>query len=472
MRNWLVILAVILLLAACGPAPQPAAPPDKREAEETRFFRTPVAGTQGGLVTRAATVPDATPEPLEIAGDPFAALEETAMAQGVDPAATATRQPTPTPETPPTVDGVTAATTSPAAAEVRARDYVKGADAESAVVTIIEYSDFECPACATFTPVLAQLLADFPDSVRLVYRHNPLTEIHRNAQKAAEAAEAAGAQGQFWPYHDALYARQGDFAGASADAARAVFIAIAGDVGLDVEQFTADLDGGAFADYVGLHSYEARRLRLDSTPSLLVNGTPVAGAGLPFDYGIWQNFVSGAVAEAELARRQYDAPPPLTIDSAKQYRATVEMASGATFTIELLPASAPQTVNSFVFLAREGWFDGVTFHRVLPGFVAQTGDPSGTGRGGPGYMLPNEIDPALSHAAAGMVAMANSGPDTNGSQWYVTLGDASYLDGNYTIFGRVTDGLDVVQQLTPRDPRQDPGAPPGDVIARITIFEQ
>jgi cyclophilin family peptidyl-prolyl cis-trans isomerase len=147
------------------------------------------------------------------------------------------------------------------------------------------------------------------------------------------------------------------------------------------------------------------------------------------------------------------------------------MESGADFTIELYPKSAPQTVNNFVFLAREGWFDGVTFHRVLPGFVAQTGDPSGTGRGGPGYTIPNEIDRQLSHAETGMVAMANAGPDTNGSQWYITLADASFLDGSYTIFGRVTEGLASVKQITPRDPQRQPNAPAGDRITRITIEE-
>ncbi|MCA9968908.1 MAG: peptidylprolyl isomerase [Anaerolineales bacterium] len=159
----------------------------------------------------------------------------------------------------------------------------------------------------------------------------------------------------------------------------------------------------------------------------------------------------------------------MTIDTDARYLATVEMASGGQFVIELYPASAPQTVNSFVFLAEEGWFDGVTFHRVLPGFVAQTGDPTGTGGGGPGYTIPNEIDPDLTHAETGMVAMANAGPDTNGSQWYVTLGDASFLDGSYTIFGRVIAGMDVVQGITPRDPQTNPAAPPGDMIQQVTI---
>jgi cyclophilin family peptidyl-prolyl cis-trans isomerase len=180
-------------------------------------------------------------------------------------------------------------------------------------------------------------------------------------------------------------------------------------------------------------------------------------------------FWNGYVKLALLEDRQYNAPPPMTINIDQTYLARVEMESGDEFVIELLPKSAPQTVNSFVFLAQEGWFDGVTFHRVLPGFVAQTGDPTGTGAGTPGYTIPNEIDTALSHNQPGVVAMANSGPDTNGSQWYITLGDTNQLDGSYTIFGRVIEGMDIVENITPRDPSQDPTLPPGDTILHITI---
>lgn len=255
----------------------------------------------------------------------------------------------------------------------------------------------------------------------------------------------------------------------SQDEAREFFIQLATDLGLDVEQFTADLDGDVYAAYVTAAEQEAIGLGLPGTPAALVNGQVVAGQELPRDFAVWQQFIEGEIAVQTLNNQQFDAPPEMTIDPDSTYLAVVEMANGGSFTIELLPQSAPQTVNSFVFLADQGWFDGVTFHRVLPGFVAQTGDPSGTGRGGPGYTIPNEIDPNLSHDQAGMVAMANSGPDTNGSQWYVTLGDVSQLDGGYTIFGRVTEGMDVVEAITPRDPQRDPSAPPGDVISSITI---
>lgn len=317
--------------------------------------------------------------------------------------------------------------------------------------------------------MLERLVDAYPDDVQLVYRHFPLNRIHALAQKAAEASEAAGAQGQFWEYHDALFQRQQEWSGLSVPEGIAYFVELAAELGLDVETFRAGLEGDVYADLVAAQEQESNNLGLSGTPSAIFNGELLTGDSLPpITYWVWDAYVQLEL----LAARQYDAPPPTIIDLDNEYLATVTMASGETFTIELFPESAPQTVNNFVFLAREGWFDGVTFHRVLPGFVAQTGDPTGTGIGGPGYFIPTEIDPALSHAEAGIVAMANSGQDRNGSQWYITLGDVSQLDGGYTIFGRVTEGLDVVQGLQPRDPQTNPEAPAGDRIEMITIVEQ
>ena len=169
--------------------------------------------------------------------------------------------------------------------------------------------------------------------------------------------------------------------------------------------------------------------------------------------------------------KQWPAAPAMQIDANKSYVATLHMAKGD-IVIELLPKSAPITVNSFVFLARQGFYNGVTFHRVLPGFVAQGGDPTGSGMGGPGYKFVNEIDPALTFDKPGLVAMANAGPDTNGSQFFITYAALPSLNGGYTIFGRVTSGMEVVTGLTPRDPSQNPTAPPGDAITTVEITEK
>lgn len=162
--------------------------------------------------------------------------------------------------------------------------------------------------------------------------------------------------------------------------------------------------------------------------------------------------------------------PPLNIDLTKQYSAIVKMANGGEFVIQLYPDKAPKTVNSFIFLSCKGYFEGVTFHRVLEGFMAQGGDPTGTGGGGPGYQFENE-DSDLTFDKAGVVAMANAGRDTNGSQFFITFGPTPQLAGGYTIFGQVVEGMDVVNGITRRNPEENPSSE-GDAIETITITEQ
>jgi cyclophilin family peptidyl-prolyl cis-trans isomerase len=130
------------------------------------------------------------------------------------------------------------------------------------------------------------------------------------------------------------------------------------------------------------------------------------------------------------------------------------------------------TVNSFLFLARQGWYDNITFHRVIPELFAQTGDPSGTGKGNPGYYIITEIDPSLTFDKPGMVAMVNSGPDTGGSQFFITYAPTTQYNGQYTIFGEVLSGMEVLGQLTPRDAQPGTDTPPGDKLLRVTIEEK
>ena len=142
--------------------------------------------------------------------------------------------------------------------------------------------------------------------------------------------------------------------------------------------------------------------------------------------------------------KQYSSPPDFQIDLDKGYAADFETSHG-TISLELEPARAPQTVNNFVFLARDGFYNGVIFHRVVPGFVIQGGDPSGTGRGGPGYKFRDELD-GEGRYRRGTLAMANSGPNTNGSQFFICLDDVR-LPPSYTIFGHVTAGMEAVDAI-------------------------
>ncbi len=167
--------------------------------------------------------------------------------------------------------------------------------------------------------------------------------------------------------------------------------------------------------------------------------------------------------------KQYSSAPPFTLDLSRQYFAVVKMAKGGEFTIQLYPDKAPITVNSFVFLARQGFFNGLTFHRVFHDFMAQGGDPLGTGMGGPGYEFNNEQND-LTFDKAGVVAMANAGRNTNGSQFFITYGPVGLSESDYTIFGQVISGMDVVNGITERDPGQNPTYS-GDVIESIVINE-
>ena len=156
----------------------------------------------------------------------------------------------------------------------------------------------------------------------------------------------------------------------------------------------------------------------------------------------------------------------MRIDVERAYRAILHTQAGDV-EVELLPDIAPAAVNNFVCLARDGYYDQTTFHRVVPGFLAQAGDPGGSGRGGPGYRFPDEI--SQTECLRGTVGMANAGPNTNGSQFFILLADSPHLNGRYSLFGRVTSGIEVVDQLTARDPSVD--AVPGDALESIEIIE-
>jgi len=166
--------------------------------------------------------------------------------------------------------------------------------------------------------------------------------------------------------------------------------------------------------------------------------------------------------------KQYPSPPPMVIDPKKKYSATLVTPLGD-IVVELFADKAPKTVNNFVFLAREGYYDGVTFHRVIKDFMAQGGDPSGSGRGGPGYMFADEFHKDLRHSGPGILSMANAGLGTNGSQFFITFAATPHLDNRHTVFGKVVKGMDVVLKIPERDPQT--ARTPGVAMTRVDITE-
>ena len=170
--------------------------------------------------------------------------------------------------------------------------------------------------------------------------------------------------------------------------------------------------------------------------------------------------------------KQYTAPPAMQIDPEKRYTATFKTERGD-IVVELFAKEAPVTVNNFVFLAREGFYDNTTFHRVIKGFMAQGGDPTGTGRGGPGYRFDDEASAlALKHDGPAFAMLSTPGPNTNGSQFFITHVATPHLNGKHAVFGKVKDqaSLDVLMQIRERDPMRDPN--PGDKLLRVEIAEE
>jgi cyclophilin family peptidyl-prolyl cis-trans isomerase len=167
--------------------------------------------------------------------------------------------------------------------------------------------------------------------------------------------------------------------------------------------------------------------------------------------------------------KQWKTPPAMEIDPKKKYTARMETDKG-TMVIELFADKTPKTVNNFVFLARQGFYEGVIFHRVINDFMVQGGDPTGTGSSGPGYKFADEFHPSLRHSKRGILSMANAGPNTNGSQFFITHGPTPHLDNKHSVFGQIIEGEDVLMSIPARDPRIV--SAPAVKIIRIEIVEE
>jgi peptidyl-prolyl cis-trans isomerase B (cyclophilin B) len=168
--------------------------------------------------------------------------------------------------------------------------------------------------------------------------------------------------------------------------------------------------------------------------------------------------------------KKYGEPPAMQVDLETALEATLDTSQGS-ITLHMDPSLAPKTVNNFVFLAREGFYEGTIIHRVIPKFMIQGGDPTGTGRGGPGYQFADETNNGLTFDRPGLLAMANAGPNTNGSQFFITEVPTPHLNGKHTIFGEVTEGFDVVKKIA-NAPTGDGDKPREDVVIRSIQIQE
>ena len=346
--------------------------------------------------------------------------------------------------------------------EVSGDDWTKGP--EDAILTVMEYTDFFCPYCGMAYAELETLIEKYPDDVRLVYRPLPLDSLHPTAPLAAYAAESAGMQGKFWEMYDAIFLNREVLSSLTAEEFTEWLKTTAADIGMDVDQFAADIASEDVINKITTAQQTMFEAGVSSTPTVLVNGRPV---------GNWQSaYLSNFIEVMKAEKDMVTECPPFVIDQDKEYTATITTEKGD-LVLELYPEAAPLAVNSFVYLAREGFYNDVTFHRVYHNFMAQTGDPTGTGWSGAGYQYREEIVPELTYDEAYMVGVARGQAEgSSGSQFFITYVPYPSLNGGYTIFGKLIDGIDVFEQITERDADNNPDAPEGDKIISIEIIEK
>jgi cyclophilin family peptidyl-prolyl cis-trans isomerase/protein-disulfide isomerase len=346
--------------------------------------------------------------------------------------------------------------------QIDANDHVIGT--QNARVTILVYSDFQCVSCAQLAKLLNEFAKKYPTEISIVFRHFPLVVIHDKAALAAQAAEAANLQGKFWEMHDFLFQNQTEWLELSPDDFTSWIISHSATIGVDEIQLASDITSPAVVEMVMKTWDEGQAIKLPGTPVILINGDIIK----------WQvnllDQLETYVKLSILSQKQLDSCPQVVIDLQKQYTATLTTSRGDV-KIRLFPQKAPNTVNNFIFLVNQGWYNNVPFHLVIPGVMVQTGDPSGTGLGNPGYFFPTEKN-SVKFDRSGFVAMANMGPNSNGSQFFITLSSAPNFNNQYPIFGEVIDGMDILLNLTPNDPSIPLISAQPDMLISISIDEK
>jgi cyclophilin family peptidyl-prolyl cis-trans isomerase len=288
--------------------------------------------------------------------------------------------------------------------------------------------------------------------------------IHDKASLAGQAAEAAGAQGAFWEMHDYLFEHYDEWYQLSPESFVSWLGTAVVDIDIDVDKFLSDVEGGVYESVMNDAFNAALSQGLSGTPSLFLNE-------FRFQLAPELPILEASIRLLLIDDLKYTGYPDTILEPDIDYLAHIQLNVGEVV-IQLYPDSAPQAVNSFLFLANEGWFENNLIHRVIPELLIETGDPSGTGFGDPGYFYDVETDPTLTFATPGMVAITSSGPGTNGSRFFITLTELSELNESHTIFGRVVEGMDLLMTLSERDPLDDILLPAEAKIDRITIEER
>lgn len=330
-------------------------------------------------------------------------------------------------------------------------EYAHVSGPEDASATLLVLTDFQCPGCKVLADSLAQIQAAHPADIRLIVRYLPDGRYDKSIL-AMQAAEAAQSQGKFWEMYSLLFAKQPEWYAMDPAEFPAWIRDQAAGLDLDVDLFEDELLGEEVA--VRVQQAIEQSSALGVLPPLLYinNVSPYAGMA---DTSSLDQTVRLAILDG----KKFHTCPLWSVDPLKQYIVSLETSRGEV-ALQLFPEKAPLAVNNFIFLIKQGWYDNIPFHRVDEGFVIQAGDPSGTGYGNPGYYFATEFAPGVSFDRAGILAMANVGTDTNGSQFFITYAPAPQLDGQFTIFGEVLVGMEILESMSP-----------GDLILKVSVEE-
>lgn len=381
-----------------------------------------------------------------------------------DGSAVAAAPPQPTPAPQPTAVPKPAACT-PFPLNIGADEHILGN--ANAAVTIIEYGDFQCPACAALHPTLKTTMNALSDTVRLVFRHFPLSQIHDKATIASRGVEAAGLQGKFWEMHDLLYDKQKDWESKPAAEITATLKTYADELKLDAAKFEQDLASEAVAARVQRDVDSGTAANVTGTPGLFVDGRP-APVDVFSQPDVAQQLKTYGETRAKetvnLSAKSFSFPQPESVTSAdSKYIMTVKTSKGD-IVAELDPSLAPLNVNSTVFLAQQGYFDGspIVLNDQQLGAVL-VGNP--TAAGNPGYECDIEAK-AGTMTKPGIVALFNNG-ERSSAQFIFTYTPTQELDGRFSVIGQITSGLDIVKTLAATE-----GETKGDTVTTVTVEEK
>jgi len=344
-------------------------------------------------------------------------------------------------------------------APITEADWARGP--AEAPITLLVYSDYQCATCAELAGVLSRLLALHPNDIRLVFRAFPLLTLYDKTSLATQAAASAAAQGDYWVMHALLYARRAEWVTLTPEQFTAWLPGAARAAGLDAAQLADDLQTRRYEPYVAEAYNRAVAEGIPGAPFLFFNRDLLR---LPPTL----DNLEANVRLTLLAEHQFADYPPMTLKPGVDYAARLRMNTGEV-TLDLYEDTAPQAVNSFIFLAENDWFDGTPFYRVVRGQYVEAGDPSGTGFGTPGYAYALETTPARTFDRPGVVGIASDDPSALGSRFFISLTPLPLFDTARTVLGRVTSGLDRLGALAAREPLTDLLLDPEAVILDVII---